>query len=90
MKEFSKEEQEILLAFEANEWRSIRDSEKEAERFQAYAQATQRKDRRVNIRLARRDLEALQKRAIIEGIPYQTLMASVLHKYVEGRLVESD
>ncbi len=43
---------------------------------------------RVNIRISRKDLEALQKRALAEGIPYQTLMASVLHKYVSGRLVE--
>jgi predicted DNA binding CopG/RHH family protein len=43
---------------------------------------------RVNIRIARRDLEGIQKRALAEGIPYQTLIASVLHKYVSGRLVD--
>ncbi len=52
------------------------------------AKATLKKDRRVNIRLSAKDLEALQRRAAEEGIPYQTLMASVLHKYVSGRLVE--
>ena len=55
---------------------------------QAVAQATFKKDRRVNIRISGQDLEALQKRAIEEGIPYQTLIASLLHKYVSGRLVE--
>ena len=50
------------------------------------AAATFRKDRRVNIRISSKDLEAIQKRALEEGLPYQTLMASVLHKYATGRL----
>ncbi len=57
-------------------------------RYQSYAKATFKKDRRVNIRISGKDLEALQKRALAEGIPYQTLIASLLHKYVSGRLVE--
>ena len=60
----------------------------ELERYRQYARATFKKDMRVNIRISRKDLEALQKRALEEGIPYQTLMASVWHKYVSGRLVE--
>lgn len=44
----------------------------------------------MNIRISRKDLEALQKRALEEGIPYQTLMASILHKYAAGRLVAKD
>ncbi|MFZ1402742.1 MAG: antitoxin, partial [Anaerolineae bacterium] len=56
--------------------------------YQAYARATFRKDRRVNIRLTEKDLVGLQLRALEEGLPYQTLMASILHKYVVGRLVE--
>jgi predicted DNA binding CopG/RHH family protein len=51
---------------------------------------TFKKDRRVNIRISRTDLEALQRRALEESIPYQTLMASVLHKYAAGRLAEKD
>jgi len=62
----------------------------ELERYREYAQATFKKDRRVNIRISGRDLEALQTRALEEGIPYQTLMASVLHKYAARRLVEKD
>ena len=57
-------------------------------RYQTYAKATFKKDRRVNIRISGKDLEALQKRAVEEGLPYQTLIASLLHKYVSGRLVE--
>ena len=52
------------------------------------ARNTARKDRRVNIRISSQDLELLQARALREGIPYQTLMASVLHKYVHGTLGE--
>ncbi|GJQ51316.1 MAG: hypothetical protein HKUEN02_01630 [Anaerolineaceae bacterium] len=55
------------------------------EKYRAYARATFKKDKRVNIRISSKDLTSLQKRAIREGVPYQTLIASVLHKYaVEG------
>jgi predicted DNA binding CopG/RHH family protein len=57
-------------------------------RHTAYAEAMSRKDARINIRLSSKDLRGLQKRALAEGIPYQTLLASILHKYVEGRLRE--
>ena len=90
MAKLSAEEKDIIESYEIDEWRSVRDKDKEAERYQAYARETFRKDRRVNIRLAGRDLEAIQKRAILEGIPYQTLIASILHKYAAGRLVEKD
>jgi len=70
--------------------RGERGKKKLTEQYRAYARETFRKDRRVNIRLAGRDLEALQKRALIEGMPYQTLIASVLHKFAAGRLVEKD
>ncbi len=56
---------------------------------QEYAEAMFRKDARINIRLTSKDLRGLQKKALSEGIPYQTLIASILHKYVEGRLRES-
>ena len=56
--------------------------------YARYAKATFRKDRRLNIRLSSKDLEAIQKRALAEGLPYQTLSASLLHKYASGRLKE--
>lgn len=86
----STEEKDILESVDSGDWRSIRDKERESERYQLYARETFRKDRRVNIRLAGRDLEAIQKRAMNEGIPYQTLIASILHKYAAGRLVDKD
>jgi hypothetical protein len=60
----------------------------ERARYSRYAKTTFRKDRRLNIRLSSKDLEAIQKRALAEGLPYQTLIASLLHKYASGRLKE--
>ena len=82
------EEQGLLESFERGEWRPIPGREVEIERYREYARATFKKDKRVNIRMSGKDLEALKTRALEEGIPYQTLMASVLHKYAEGRLVD--
>lgn len=83
-----KAERELLTAVEQDEWRSVKNLEKERARYQKYARATLKKDRRINIRLSQKDLEALQTLALEEGLPYQTLIASILHKYVSGSLVE--
>ena len=88
MSRLNKEEQEILDAFEAGELRRVTDVDETKARHQQYAQAMFRKDARINIRISSRDLRGLQKKALAEGIPYQTLIASILHKYVEGRLQE--
>ena len=82
------EEKELLASYEADEWQSVDNLEEKAQTYSEYASATFKKDRRVNIRISNKDLEALQKRALEEGLPYQTLIASVLHKFVSGRLVE--
>ncbi len=84
----TKEEKDILESVERGEWRRIPDFDKEAKRYQEYARATLRKDKRVNIRMAERDIGRFQKKAIEEGLPYQTLISSVLHKYINGRLIE--
>lgn len=81
-------EQEILDSVERGEWRSVSSSERERARYVRYAKATFRRDRRVNIRVSGKDLEAIQKRALEEGLPYQTLISSLLHKYAAGRLRE--
>ena len=83
------EEKEILESYNADEWKPIANIEEEKQRYQTYAQATFKKDRRINIRISSKDLERLQARALREGIPYQTLVSSILHKYVSGHLVES-
>jgi predicted DNA binding CopG/RHH family protein len=82
------DEAELLASYERGEWSSVEDQQAKAAEYGQYARATLKKDQRVNIRITRRDLEGIQKRALEEGIPYQTLIASVLHKYVSGRLVE--
>lgn len=82
-----KEEQELVDSFERGEWRSVPNFEQEKMKAQRAAAATFKKDRRVNIRISSRDLIGLQKRAVEEGIPYQTLISSILHKYVStGRI----
>jgi len=73
---------------EKGEWKSVRGAKKKIQKYQEYAKATFRKDRRINIRISEKDLVDIQKKAVEEGIPYQTLISSVLHKYVSGRLVE--
>lgn len=88
MTPYDREEQDILDAFERGEWTPV--SREDAARYAASAKEMLRKDARVNIRLSSRDLDRLKRRALVEGIPYQTLMASVLHKYVSGRLVERE
>jgi len=80
------EERDLRISIEKGEWRSVRPTGKELQRYLKYARNTLRKDRRINIRLPQNDLEALQTKAIDEGLPYQTLISSVLHKYVTGRL----
>ena len=89
MGKLSKEERELLRSVESGEWEPVPNKKQEVRRHQAYARATFKKDRRINIRLSSKDLEALQVRALEEGIPYQTLVASILHKYVSGKLRES-
>lgn len=81
------EEREILESYENDEWDSVMSDEKVLE-YKTAAKATFKKNKRVNIRISEKDLEMLQERALVEGIPYQTLMSSVLHKYVYGNLVE--
>ncbi len=85
----NKEEKEILESYEKDEWVSVSKPASVA-KYKAAAKATFKKDKRVNIRISELDLELLQERALIEGLPYQTLMSSVLHKYVTGRFAEKN
>lgn len=81
-------ESEILTTYEKGELKSVA-TKAELAKFKLAARATAIKDRRVNIRLSSGDLRDIQVKALEEGVPYQTLIASVLHKYVTGRLIES-
>jgi predicted DNA binding CopG/RHH family protein len=89
MSKLDDEESEILKAFEAGKTAPVPNVKALLTRHVAYAEATFRKDARINIRLSSKDLRGLQRRALSEGIPYQTLVSSILHKFVEGRLSEN-
>ena len=82
------EEQSLLDSVERGEWQRVPDFPQESARYRETARATLREDKRGNIRMSERDLVRLQKTAAQEGLPYQTLISSVLHKYINGRLVE--
>lgn len=85
---FEQEELQILQDFERGEFESIRNFQKEKKELEEAARSTLQKDKRINIRLSSRDLERLQMQAAREGVPYQTYIASSLHKLVSGRLKE--
>ena len=87
MSKIDDSESEVLDAFEKGKLKSIA-TKGELEKLKAAARATAIKNRRVNIRLSPIDLSDIQVKALEEGVPYQTLIASVLHKYVSGRFVE--
>jgi predicted DNA binding CopG/RHH family protein len=84
----TKEEKNILDSVENGEWERIPNFKNEVNRYQEAARATVRKDKRVNIRMTERDFIHFQKTALHEGLPYQTLISSILHKYINGHLIE--
>jgi predicted DNA binding CopG/RHH family protein len=81
-------DEQLLRDFERGDLRSTKPGKGVLRRYQQAPRATLAKDRRVNIRLSSPVVEGLQARATEEGLPYQTLISSVLHKFVTGRLVE--
>jgi len=82
-----REEKELLAAYDAGKLKSVATSSRRKQ-IQGIASNTFKKDKRINIRISSRDLDAIQKRAIVEGTPYQTLVSSILHKYVSGSLYD--
>lgn len=81
-------DERLAAAFERGELERMPLTSRDREALRAAARLTPVKDRRINIRLASRVFHELQARAAEEGLPYQTLIASVLHKYVHGKLIE--
>lgn len=88
MKALDLYEKQVLSAFKAGKLKSTVTSEASLRRYREYERATLSKNKRVNIRLSTPDLSEIQARAAEEGIPYQTLIASVLHRFVAGRFIE--
>ena len=87
-KPIDEEEKELKKSIENDEWKEIESSERLINEARQYAEATIKKDKRMNIRISERDLKNLKIRALEEGIPYQTLVSMVLHKYLTGRYEE--
>ena len=83
-----KEEQELLESIESEKWQSVDNLEDEIKKHREIAKNTLKKDKRINIRLSSNDLQMLKTTAVELGMPYQTLVSSVLHQYVTGRLVQ--
>ncbi|MCF7813756.1 MAG: antitoxin [Candidatus Cloacimonetes bacterium] len=87
MTKLNKEEMEILQSIENGDWNRVKNLDNEKKKAKKYAEATFKKDKRINIRISEKDLASIQMKALEEGLPYQTLIASILHKYITGRLV---
>jgi predicted DNA binding CopG/RHH family protein len=83
-----KEEKELLDSYERGEWKSVKNLKEEIKKHRGYARQTLKKDRRVNIRISSMVLDELQTRAVEDGMPYQTLISSILHRFVTGKLIE--
>ena len=88
-KQLNAEEREILERFERGELTAASEAQHEMETAQLAARNTFNKTRRVNLRVTERDFNLAHARAREEGIPYQTLLSSVIHKYLSGRLTEN-
>lgn len=81
-------EEAILRDFESGEFRPVKNGSKLLKEHAVYARNTLRKNKRINIRVSGKDLEVIQNKAVTEGLPYQTLISSLIHKYASGQLIE--
>lgn len=85
----SKEEKELLESYENEEWQTVKDFKKKKADHQRYARNTAAKNKRINIRLSEKDLANLKAKSLEEGMPYQTLVGSIIHKYISGKFKEA-
>lgn len=83
-----KEEEMLMRSLEADEWLPVENRNEEIRKLREAAKAALKKTERINIRISGKDLRKLKARAIEEGVPYQTLVSSLIHKYLSGRLAE--
>jgi predicted DNA binding CopG/RHH family protein len=82
------EELELLKSLENDEWQSVKNLDQELKEHKKIAKNTMKKDKKINIRISSKDLEMIKTTAVELGLPYQTLVSSILHQYVTGRLVQ--
>lgn len=80
------EESDLMKSIEGDEWRPVKDFTKQKDKAVAAARNTLKKDKRINLRLSQKDYHQIQVKAVEEGIPYQTLISSIIHKYLNGSL----
>jgi len=84
------EEKKILDDYENNAYIEVPEMDTEIKKHIEYSKATFLKNKRINIRISQKDLESIQRKALEEGVPYQTLISSLIHKYISGKLIEKD
>lgn len=82
-----REEKELLESIQKGEWAPVANMKDMIDKYAKYAKNTLKKDQRISIRISKQDLIGIQSKAVDEGIPYQTLVTSLVHKYVTGHLV---
>jgi len=82
-----KEESDLMQSLENGEWESVIDLKQQKKAAVEAARNTLKKDKRINLRLSQRDYHEIQIKAVEEGIPYQTLISSIIHKYLNGSLL---
>jgi predicted DNA binding CopG/RHH family protein len=85
-KPLDQEEKDLMESIERDEWQSVKNIDKEKEKAIAAARNTLKKEKRINLRLTQKDYHQIQIKAIEEGMPYQTLISSLVHKYLNGSL----
>jgi predicted DNA binding CopG/RHH family protein len=88
MLKLDKDEKELLKSFEKGEWKQIKGFKKKKAKYIQIAKNTSAKNKRINIRLSEKDLANLKVKSLEEGMPYQTLVSSIIHKYVSGKFRE--
>ena len=84
-----KEEKELLASIQNGKWAPVANMKDMIDKYAKYAKDTLKKDQRISIRISKQDLIGIQSKAVDEGIPYQTLVTSLVHKYVTGHLVST-
>jgi len=87
---YDEEEKNIIDAYESGKMKLSTPLKKELENIKAIAKCTFKKDKRITIRLYDHDYKGIQKKALEMGIPYQTLISGLIHRYIEGELISKN
>lgn len=85
-KPINQEEKDLMESIEREEWKPVKDFNREKDNAIEAARNTLKKNKRINLRLTQKDYQQIQIKAIEEGLPYQSLIASIVHKYLNGKL----